>query len=84
MSLPDTLRSGDVLRSAAGVLAIVARTTKRDPGYGTPLYRLRYDTPGGGSILSSRHWTLDQLAEEGCVLVEAGDPYGAGVINEPH
>lgn len=67
--LPDRLKSGDKLRTKAGLVVSVQRTSQKDT-FDEPLYRLIYpDTREfGGGVTGHRLWSRDELNEEGLKL----------------
>lgn len=66
--LPDRLRSGMRIISPTGKIATITTTSQRDPVYGEPRYRLRYESGVRGNTL----YTRDELNELQCTLVEDG------------
>ena len=77
--LPDTLASGDRLRSAGGATTVrLTRTTKRD-AFGAALYRCTYERSG---VTDRRPVSRDELQRMGATLI-GGPSFVAMMADDP-
>ena len=61
-TFPDRLTARDWIESKTGHRARIVTTSKRDPEFNEPLYRLEYLS----GVKSRKTWTRDKLVEIGC------------------